>query len=80
MNPINRQKIATISLILGTLFCPIGYDAIFRFTMSVVGSYWLADMVFYCISFFFFFLYCFLSKTNPIKYVKNYILKLICLL
>jgi hypothetical protein len=75
MNLINREKIATLCLVLGTLFCPIGYDAIFRFTMDVVGSYWLADIVFYCISFFFLILYCFLSKINPITHIKTKLTK-----
>jgi hypothetical protein len=31
-------------------FLPFGYDFLFKWVMEVTGSYWKADMVFYCLS------------------------------
>ena len=35
---------------LAMFFLPFGYDFLFKLIMEVSGSYWVADIVFYCIS------------------------------
>ncbi len=61
---LNRKKIAPYCLLLSVFFLPFGYDALFKLIMELTGSYWIADIIFYCISFVFFMLYLFLSKIN----------------
>lgn len=46
----------------GMFFLPLGFDMLFKFTMTITGSYWGADIVFYFISLSFFTLHFFLSK------------------
>jgi len=48
-----------ISLMLAMFFLPFGYDALFKWIMDITGSYWIADIVFYCISGLFFTFYIF---------------------
>jgi len=73
---MNRKSLSTICLVIATLFCPIGYDALFSFTMELVGSYWLADIIFYIISMFFFSLYCIIGNLNPIDMLKSKIIEI----
>jgi len=51
---ITRKFVSTSSLMLAMFFLPLGYDALFRFLMNMTGSYWTADIIFYCISICFF--------------------------
>lgn len=50
-----------ISLMLAMFFLPFGYDALFKWIMDITGSYWIADIIFYCVSGLFFISYI-LSK------------------
>ncbi len=67
----NKEKLAAAALILGTFFLPFGFTSLFKITIDITGSYWMADKVFYVISGLFFLLYCYLTGTNPIKYFSN---------
>jgi hypothetical protein len=61
---INKRRIATLCLFLGTFFCPFGFDALFKVIMEWTGSYWTTDLIFYLISGLFFGFYFFLNKFN----------------
>jgi hypothetical protein len=50
------------SLMLAMFFLPFGYDFLFKLIMEVSGSFWVADLIFYGISGFFFASYILLSK------------------
>ena len=43
-------------------FLPAGFDILFKFTIDLTGSFWRADMLFYCISGCFWLLYIILTK------------------
>jgi len=62
-----QKKIATICLILATFFNPLGFDALFALVMSWTKSYLVTDIIFYCISMCFFFLYWIISRKNKIE-------------
>ena len=47
---------------LATFFLPLGFDALFALIMRWTGSFWVTDIIFYCISLSFFGLYFYLSK------------------
>lgn len=67
----NKIKLAmTIALMIGTFFNPLGFDALFRAMMNWTGSYWITDIIFYCLSGLFFGLYFLLRKWD-----NNYINK-----
>lgn len=51
-----------ISLMLAMFFLPFGYDFLFKTIMNATGSFWVADIIFYCISGSFFLSYILLSK------------------
>jgi len=57
-----KQKLATLSLMLATFFLPFGYDALFALIMKWTDSYWITDVIFYLISGVFFGVYWFLSR------------------
>ena len=54
MNKRNKLKKVTylkdISLMLAMFFLPFGYDFLFKMILDATGSYWAADITFYCIS------------------------------
>jgi hypothetical protein len=75
MNRINKERLATISLILAMFFNPLGFDALFNAVMTLTGSYWITDIIFYLISLSFLGLYFLLQGINPIKHVKEKIKK-----
>lgn len=52
-----HKNIATICLILATFFNPLGFDALFALVMKWTGSFWVTDIIFYCLSALFFGLY-----------------------
>lgn len=68
---IKREKLATLSLFLGTFFNPMGYDAILKYLIDKTGSYWYSILVFYLLSAFFFILYFYFAKINPFKIFKK---------
>ncbi len=60
-----------IYLVLGIFFLPIGYDFIFYLVIQLVGSYWIADLIFYALSGIFFSLYFYGSRKNS-KSIRYY--------
>lgn len=52
-----RKKLAMTCLMLSSFFLPFGYDALFKLIMDATGSYWTADIIFYCIAAVFFVAY-----------------------
>jgi len=66
MNKRKRIKLLRssrdISLMLAMFFLPLGYDFLFKTLLDVTGSFWLTDIIFYCLSGVFWFLYWLLSK------------------
>jgi len=68
---VKRTKIATLFLMLGTFFNPLGYDALLKWMIDVTGGYWSGIFVFYLLSASCFTLYFVLSKTNPLKIFKK---------
>lgn len=71
MTRIDKEKIATLSLILSMFFNPLGFDALFSAVMTLTGSYWITDIIFYLISLSFLGLYFLFQGINPIEHVKN---------
>jgi hypothetical protein len=63
-----RKKInlASILLILGTFFNPLGFDVVFALVLSSINSYWITCLIFYLISAFCFGLYYYYI---PRKYI-----------
>lgn len=51
-----------MSLMLAMFFLPFGYDFLFKTIMNATGSFWVADIIFYCISGLFFLSYILLLK------------------
>ena len=51
-----------MSLMLAMFFLPFGYDFLFKTIMNATGSFWVADIIFYCISGSFFLSYILLLK------------------
>ena len=51
-------EVNDIGALAGGLGCfPLGFDALFALIMKWTGSYWTTDVIFYCLSAFFFGLY-----------------------
>jgi hypothetical protein len=71
MKVVNREKLATLFLFLGTFFNPMGYDALLKWLMDVTGSYWFSISIFYLVSLCFFTLYFLFGKVNPLKIFKK---------
>jgi len=59
---IKLEKIRIVFLVLATFFNPLGFDALFALTMQWTGSYLVTDIIFYCISIFFFLCYYLSSR------------------
>jgi hypothetical protein len=66
-----KNKLAAISLFAASFFLPFGYDALFKLIMEWTGSYWIADIIFYCISAAFFGLYFYFSGINPFSEIRD---------
>ena len=47
---------------LAMFFNPFGFDALFKLTMDLTGSYWITDAIFYGVSGLFFGSYLLLSN------------------
>ena len=66
-------------LIIATFFNPLGFDAMFAMIMNWTGSYWITDLIFYCLSASFFGLYFWLQPSskrgliNLKRKIKNFI-------
>jgi len=68
---VKREKLATVFLMLGTFFNPMGYDALLKWLLDKTGNYWLSISIFYLVSAVCFIFYFILSKTNPLKMFKK---------
>lgn len=69
MNKLNREKFATICLMIGTFFNPLGYDALLYQLIELTGSYWIS--IFYLLSVSFFILYLYFANKNSFKWIKK---------
>ena len=49
-----QRNLGTVCLLLATFFNPFGFDALFALIMRWTGSYWITDIIFYCLSALFF--------------------------
>lgn len=72
----SKQRLSSVFLILATFFLPLGFDALFALIMKWTGSYWITDVIFYCISGLFFGLYFIFSGNNPISILRDIILSI----
>ena len=70
VNPVNR-KIATLMLMLGMFFNPMGFDILFYTTFQLTGSYGITTFIFYLLSAASFGLYFYFTKLNPFKTLKD---------
>jgi len=70
MKFLNKEKLATTFLFLGTFFNPLGYDALLKWLMDTTGSYWFSISIFYLLSVSCFILYFLFAKINPFKIFK----------
>lgn len=64
MNEATQKKLGTMCLFLGTFFCPLGFDALFKLIMDWTGSYWITDLIFYLMSGLFLGFYFLLTRIN----------------
>ena len=71
MKDKQKNKLAAISLLLGSFFLPFGYDALFALIMRWTSSYWTTDLIFYFISVVFFGLYFYFSGINPFSQMRD---------
>lgn len=71
-----KYKLATLSLMTGMFFLPLGYDSAFKLIMDWTGSYWFADLIFYFISVVFFGFYFYFSGNSPLSAIKDIILSI----
>jgi vacuolar-type H+-ATPase subunit I/STV1 len=58
------KRISTICLMFAMFFNPFGFDALFKMTMDLTGSYWITDAIFYGIAAVFFGLYIYFNKKS----------------
>jgi hypothetical protein len=68
---VKKEKLATLFLVLGTFFNPLGYDWLLKWMMDLTGGYWNGIFVFYLLSASCFISYFVLSKNNPLKMFKR---------
>ena len=73
---MTKQKLATLSLMLGMFFNPFGFDAIQIMLMNLTGSYYKANLVLYCLAAFCFGLYFYFSGSNPFITIKDIIISI----
>jgi len=66
------HTIKEMCLMLAMFFLPFGYDALFKFIMDITGSYWAADIIFYCTSGLFFISYFLLKRFLNKQVVDNF--------
>jgi hypothetical protein len=58
------KRLSTICLMFSAFFNPFGFDALFKMTMELTGSYWITDAIFYGIAAVFFGLYIYFNKKS----------------
>ena len=59
-----KAHLETGVLMLATFFNPLGFDALFAYTMKLTGSYWITDAIFYLVSASLFTVYYLLKKRS----------------
>ena len=71
----NKKRAASLHfLVAGQFLNPLGYDVAFAFAMKLFGgSFILADMSFYAISWLFLGCFFYLSNMNPVIAIKGWI-------
>jgi hypothetical protein len=72
MKVINKNKIATICLILSIWMNPLGFDVLMATLIQLTGNYWVADMLLYCGAAFFLGLYFYFSGINPFNHIMDH--------
>ncbi len=55
-------------LIIALFVNPLGYEALFAWTMKQTGSFLMADLIFYGIAMLFFGVYFYLVRLHPVRY------------
>jgi hypothetical protein len=68
---LKRNQIATILLMLGTFFNPLGYDALLKLMIDLMGGYWNGIFIFYLLSVSCFISYFIVAKKNPLNIFKK---------
>jgi len=59
---LSLETTAHLCLMVAMFFNPFGFDALFAMVMSWTNSYWITDLIFYCLSGLFFGLYFLFRK------------------
>jgi hypothetical protein len=67
---MNRNKIATLCLMAGMFFLPLGYDVAQMILLKLTGSLVITTLFFYLLSLSFFGVYMYLSNIDPRRYFK----------
>jgi len=75
MKVLNRERLATFFIFLGTFFNPLGYDALLKFLIDLTDSYWFSISIFYLLSASCYTLYFYLAKVNPLNLFKFKLVK-----
>lgn len=70
---MDRKKKATLFLIAGVFFNPLGFDVVQMILMKLTGSYYGANLALYCLAASCFGLYFFYSGNNPLIEIKSII-------
>ena len=71
MKPVNRKKLATVSLMAAMFFLPLGYDVAFYMLQKLMDSYLITTLFFYLLSAAFFGFYIYLSDIKPKTFFNN---------
>lgn len=74
MKEKNKQKLATLFLMIAMFLNPMGFDVVQLTLIKLTGSLLRANLVMYFLAVFFFGLYFYFSGNNPIKTIKDIIL------
>jgi hypothetical protein len=61
---VDKRKIATLSLMAGMFFNPLGFDILFYSVNNLTNSYWITTSIFYLASASCFGLYWVLNKNK----------------
>jgi hypothetical protein len=71
MKSILRPKLATVFLLLGMFFSPLGFDAVQYILIKLTGSLFGANLALYFLAAFCFGLYFIFSGYNPLFVIKE---------
>lgn len=70
MKGVNRNKIATLVLMIAMFLNPLGYDALFYMVLKATNSYMITVGIFYLLSASLFGVYFYLIRFNPMNWLK----------